>query len=251
MIGIILKRKNVREYDQIISFLSDDGEKKEVLARGVKKITSKNSPFLEPGSLLEIETAEGKETEHLIRVSPLNLFKKIREDILKIFGTNYVLGITAELLSPGEKDVRVFDFLKSWLDFVNEEAAFADILVDSYLIKLATLLGFKPVLEKCVIGEEELKNEVSFFSLSLGGVVCASCKNTLPPTHGIIFSLNTSEQAYFSELINSEWPKISGLELNNKISEIIYQFVKYHTEKIPGQWSNFKNKTALVRAGKS
>ncbi len=251
MVGIILNRKNIREYDQIISFISEQGEKKEVMARGVKKQTSKNSPFLEPSSLLEIETADGKEIEYLIRVAPISLFKNIRKNIFKLFPTGYVLRITDELISVGEKDVSVFELLKSWLCFVDEVENFGDALVDSYLIKLASLLGFRPVLEKCVLGEEDLKNSTGFFSLSLGGMLCPACYNVNSLKNGIIFSLSPHEREYFFRLLNSDWSEISQLNFDKKVSDIIFQFIKYHTEKISGQWINFKNKTALVGAEKN
>ena len=45
MYAIVLMRRDFRENDQIITFYTKDNGKVEVLARGVKKIISKNKIF--------------------------------------------------------------------------------------------------------------------------------------------------------------------------------------------------------------
>ena len=78
MQAIALKRKDFREVDQMISFYTRECGKLELLARGIKKIESKNSPHVEPFSYADIEFAAGKELYHLTKVQPIQSFKNIR-----------------------------------------------------------------------------------------------------------------------------------------------------------------------------
>ena len=77
MKAIVLSRRDFRESDQIISLYTKEKGKLELLARGVKKITSKNSAHLEPFSLVDIDIAYGKEFNHLTKVQPIEYFKNI------------------------------------------------------------------------------------------------------------------------------------------------------------------------------
>ena len=80
---IVLSRRNIREADQIISLYSLEKGKVEVLAKGIKKITSKNSAHLEPFCFSEIEIIPGKELDHLGSTQSLNSFLNIRNNLEK------------------------------------------------------------------------------------------------------------------------------------------------------------------------
>ena len=54
MIAVVLGRRDFHEADQIISCYTKEKGKVELLARGVKKITSKNSAHLEQFSFVDI-----------------------------------------------------------------------------------------------------------------------------------------------------------------------------------------------------
>ena len=74
MLAIVLARHDVREFDQMISLYTRDAGKIEVLAKGIKKITSKNSSNLEVFSVVDVEVAPGKEIDHLTKVQPFKIF---------------------------------------------------------------------------------------------------------------------------------------------------------------------------------
>ena len=61
MLAFVLSRRDFREYDQSISLYTLEKGRLEVLARGVKKILSKNAAHLEPFCLIEAEIIQGKE----------------------------------------------------------------------------------------------------------------------------------------------------------------------------------------------
>ena len=82
MKAIVLSRRDFREYDQIVSVYTKDLGKQDLLARGIKKITSKNSAYLELFSFVDIEIIKGKELDYIGSVQPVNYFKNIRQDRL-------------------------------------------------------------------------------------------------------------------------------------------------------------------------
>ncbi|MBI4427448.1 MAG: DNA repair protein RecO [Candidatus Magasanikbacteria bacterium] len=143
MQAIVLTRRDFRESDQIISCYTKERGKVELMARGVKKIISKNSAHLEPFSLVDIEIAPGKGIDHLTKVQPINYFVNIRQDLQKSLAAGYVVSLLDKILHVGEKDERIFDLLKSWLEFVNLKSSILNLkLLDGFIVKLLNCLGY-------------------------------------------------------------------------------------------------------------
>jgi len=165
MFGIVLCRRNFREADQIIFLYTLEQGKIEVLARGVKKITSKNSAHLEPFSYVDAEIIPGKELQHLGAVQPLEYFPLIRQDLQKSLVAGFVVNLLNKILHEGEKDERVFNLLKSWLVFLNLRSTTCHLqLVDGFIVKLLDFLGFD-ITETKNLGFD-LRNDLVFLKNS-------------------------------------------------------------------------------------
>jgi len=162
MQAIVLSRRDFRESDQIISLYTLDKGKQEVLARGVKKITSKNSAHLEPFSFVDIEIVPGKEIDHLTKVQPINYFSDIRKDLQKSLSASYVVSLTDKLVHSGEYDERIFELLKGWLEVVNGLDNFNLVFVDCYIVILLYCLGFD--ITSSEIRNSELQKKLEFLA---------------------------------------------------------------------------------------
>lgn len=248
MRSIILSRHDFREYDQIISVFAQDYGKQEFLARGVKKITSKNSPYLEPCSWVDLEVIQGQEINHLIRVQPINLFKNIRKDFLKSSMAYYLIRVTEQFLSGHEQDERIYELLLSWLKFldtINQADNRGDVLIYGFFLKLFSILGFKPTLNQCVVAGEKLNNNEIYFSPSLGGVVCGWCRGLAAEKRHVLIPLSYNEKEELQHLLDATWSELKNKSLTVKEQNIIEQLGKYHTEKHFSSWNHFKMNTAL------
>lgn len=143
MESIVLSRRNIREFDQIISVYTKEKGKLELLARGVKKITSKNSAHLELFSFVDIDIAPGKGIDHLTKVQPINYFANIRENLEKSLAAGYIVSLLDKTLHVGEKDERLFVMILNWLDYLNLKlTAYGLWLSDGFIVKLLNCLGY-------------------------------------------------------------------------------------------------------------
>lgn len=142
MYAFVLARRDFRENDQIISLYTEEKGKMEVLARGVKKITSKNSAFLEPFFLVDAEIVLGKEVLRLTKVQPVNSFKNVRADLQKILMAGYAVDLLDKLLQSGEPDKNIFLLIKSFLEFLDKSADIQPIILDAFMVRLFKFLGF-------------------------------------------------------------------------------------------------------------
>ena len=149
MLAIVLARKNWREFDQMASLYTRELGKVEVLAKGIKKITSKNSSNLEILSLAEVEIAQGKEVDHLTKVQSVKIFKNIYSDFDKIFIANYAAKLVDANILAQEKDESVFNLIISFLEFLNSAKQINSLnLATGFIFKLWHCLGFSVEEEK-------------------------------------------------------------------------------------------------------
>jgi len=143
MLAIVLKRRDFRESDQMITLYTREKGKITALARGVKKITGKNSAFLEPFFYVEAEVVPGKDVHHLTKAVGLESYKIIRSNLEKSLAAGRIVSLVDRLVEEGERDLKIFSLLKYWLDFVNEND-FTVVYLYGFLARLFKIIGFEP-----------------------------------------------------------------------------------------------------------
>ena len=227
MLAIVLSRRDWREFDQIITFYSSEQGKVDLIARGIKKSISKNSPTLEVGNIVAVETVGGRDSQYVTSTEPYRMLARARLDlghnILVVSG----LYLVEKLVAGTVADERVFDLLTSWLEFVDVIERPARLLLSGLLLQLLKELGFAPVFEACVLCGAPSKIFRNF-SIESGGVVCAQCASKTKST--------LIDQTMFNSLqllSNGSWDKIQALFLEKttmlKIERIVLQFALFHS----------------------
>ncbi len=227
MLAFSLARSDVREFDQTITFFSETEGKKTCLARGVKKIISKNSAFLEPFSLLEIETVSGKEIDYLTKVYPVFISFAVWKNIRALELIQKSAATVLLLVSDGERDDKLFYFLQQYVLFLDKTEDVHENIWFVFLLKFLVVLGFKPVLTHCVVGERcDLAKEV-FFSCSLGGVVCVEHFKLSKDTPTKITQLDRQQ---LEKMSKSTWEE--KYDVSTNVQQIVARFGQYYTGKI-------------------
>ena len=202
MLSIVLSRRDIREYDQIISLYTLEYGKVEAMARGVKKILSKNAALLEPFCFVEAEVIPGKEIAHIGSVQAQNVFKNIRADLDKSLMAKYAVELLDKIIHPGEPDKKIFALLVSWLEHSDKTEISNLVLLDAFVCKLLFLLGFN--IAQSEKTDREIKKDLEFL------------------THGA-------------------WAQIDNLKLEKgeyeRLHAFVYEFLLYHTERKLGDWA--------------
>ncbi|MEK7681140.1 MAG: DNA repair protein RecO [Patescibacteria group bacterium] len=156
MQAIVLSRHDFKETDQLVSLYTRERGKVKALAKGVKKITSKNSGNLSMIALLEVAIERGKELEHLTKVQPLKVFGNIFLDLEKLTLAAYMLKIIDDFILPNEKDAKVFNLIASLFEFLDSTEKVGVLnLATAFIFKFWHCLGF---------GSEDQKLKVWFES---------------------------------------------------------------------------------------
>ncbi len=264
MYGIVLARRDFRESDQIISILTAEEGKREYVARGVKKIVSKNTAHLEPCSLISFGIAQGKkEFSYLTNVQAVEGFFQIRTSLRKLHIVGYSLDALLTMMRDGEEDTELYHLFLSYIRFLNNAERVRLLLLDGFLIKVFTHFGYAPVIDACVVCEKSYKEIGSEFLLGTtpglpdedearraerslgwyfagGGIVCASCKADKQKIGERVLSCGLKEISTLDFLLRSDWNDVLGYTLDKdeykKIHTLIYEFVLYHSEREWQDW---------------
>jgi len=201
--------------------------KKEALAKGIKKIVSKQSGHLEPFTLVDVEIINGKELDHVTKVSVVNIFKNIRSNLEKSLLVSRLIKLIDKIMVAGEVDKRVFILIQDWLEYIDRAVKINEYLLYSFILKLLGYLGFSPELNICVNCGLTQKKSIGF-DIENGGLCCEDCKKGAI-NDKFIFPLTTGEINCFRVLLNGTWPELTELEKYERVLKLAEKFARYHS----------------------
>jgi len=228
MYCFVLNRSDFKEVDQIVTLYSWEKGKIQALARGIKKITSKNSAFLEPVFLLEADIIPGKELDHLTKAVPLYCYKNILNNLEKLVLVRIVFSWLATLTEAGQRDSKIFLLVKSWLEFLNETQLPTSALAYSFLANLIDCLGFLPNLVQCAFCDDK-KDLISFYPAA-ASVVCKNCFLIKKQAVNDIYPIRSVDLQAIKFLFSKQWTDI--LNHNTEIANrLVFLYAQYHSER--------------------
>ena len=229
MLSFVLSRRDFKESDQAISLFTAEKGKIEAMAKGVKKVTAKNSAFLEPFFLIEAEIVEGKEFFRLTTATPIESFKEIRADWQKSLMSGYAAEVLARLLPNNQSENKIFKLFFSYLKFLTEAKEVNRIFGSVFVWKVFSLQGYLPNLDSCVVCNQE--NNLNFFSSLNGGLLCGDCRDKNLHLQKAIL-LKGKDKENLKMLVQKDWTEIKiDKEDSKKQEQILDDFCAYHSEK--------------------
>lgn len=146
--GIVLKRKNVGEADRIITVFTREYGKLRVIAKGIRRITSRRAPHLEVFSHVALMLHHGKTLDIVTEADLLDGFRELRKD-LSLVNAAYHLSELVDLLLPERQEHRdVYVLLLGEMDSLDKRLR-SDIYesCEVFAVRLLRLLGFLPVAD--------------------------------------------------------------------------------------------------------
>jgi len=230
MDAIVLSRKDYKEFDELVSVYTKNFGKKYFLCRGTKKMVSKNSPSLIPGSFVSLITVEGKELPSILKVHKQHSLTNIFNDFYKLSSLQMLLEIFESLMSEELEDERIFNLLKDFL-FTLEKINKEHILfaMDIFFFRLLEFLGFSLDFDTCSSCGKEFNSDENALYLEKKGVfVCGGCYKKQQEKKAIIFS-------------QDEYKKLPNIDLEvlidrKKFHTFVLSYLRFYSEKNIYDW---------------
>jgi DNA repair protein RecO (recombination protein O) len=121
----------------------------------------------------------GRETRSLYRIDHTDIltsFQAIRDDWEKLRPALYAVDLVDALLADADSQSRVFTLLERLLTSISAgETARIELWLRLFEARLLTLVGYRPLLERCVICHRPATS-TGALSGELGGYVCLVCE---------------------------------------------------------------------------
>ena len=215
---IVLKKTAYKENDCLISLYSKDYGKISCVARGVKKLTSKNARGCQQLMLSDMSLNVKKGLSSLIKATPIEYFRHIHEHIESEIVANYIVEYYYRYVEENDPDEDCFNQLYYSLKALND--GYNPMLV--YLlfnIFILNINGCMMEVDGCVVCGNK---KVVSLSLVDGGFLCdCHYKNQL-------FDVNTLKA--FRHLNKISIEHIDSLHIEDihirELSPLIQTFIK-------------------------
>jgi DNA repair protein RecO (recombination protein O) len=175
--GFILKKTGQAEANLFLIVYTEKFGKIKILARSVRKISSKLKSFIEIFDLSEIEFIQGKNYKTLTDAILITRFKDSRKNLLKLSISFKIVDLLDKLIKGEEKDEKVWLLLKETFEKLNELKD--NLKIESvyyyFFWNLVYLLGYQPELYYCTDCQKKLLAETNYFDSAKTRIICQNC----------------------------------------------------------------------------
>ena len=145
--GIILKRSNFGEADRILTIFTRNHGKVKVIAKGVRRITSRRSPNIELFNLVTLYIHKGRALDILTEAQVENTFSDFRKNLKLVGLSYYICELIDSLCAENQAHPKVYELLFSALTYLNNISHLSDDglrIIERFEKALLAELGFLP-----------------------------------------------------------------------------------------------------------
>jgi DNA repair protein RecO (recombination protein O) len=173
----VLRRRDFRDADRILTVFTPNYGKLEVIAKGIRKTTSRKAGHLELFSHSALLLAQARTWDIVTEAVGVESFPNIRTDLDKISHANYISELIDSFTESGDENQAMWDLLILALQELEQIEAdrHGRMLQHWFEMQLLSLAGFQPQLYECLGCDEELEPVNNYISLVEGGVYCPNC----------------------------------------------------------------------------
>jgi len=230
--AIVLKRFNLGEADRVLTLYTADRGRVSAIVRGSRKPSSRLGGHVELFSVSQLTLREGK-TFDLVTAAALSVpHRGLAEKVERTHAAHFVAEAVLQLTVEAVVIDRLFALVSATLAYLDQAHKPAGILA-GFQVKLLTLLGHQPVIDRCVHCDTQFAaatdRPVVGFDLVHGGLVCSVDAAELG--HGLIPCSTAGQQALarlLGEPMHETQQQLPGFR---EASRIIEQAVLTQTER--------------------
>jgi DNA repair protein RecO (recombination protein O) len=165
--ALILRRKDMGEADRLLTLLTPEFGKMRVVAKGVRKVSSKKSGHVELFCLARLLVARGRDLDIVTQAELIESHAALRDDYFRGSTAHYIAELIEQFAQEGNEEGALFELASNAFQWLCDapNAAWAARYIE---MQLLSLTGFRPQLTRCVRTHEPIAD--------------------LPPTAAIPFS---------------------------------------------------------------
>lgn len=190
--GVILKRRNFEEADRILTIFTLQRGKISVIAKGVRRITSRRAGNVELLNRAVMYLYQGRGMPILTEAQSLETYQKIKSDLTLSTYAYHILELVDKLTAENQENRILYEYLLQVLRRLEKNPR--QILIRAFETKILSNLGF-----------------LSFKDTS---------------------QYNVRSHKLLSQLESLSWNEIEKMKLDEKQAMELERVLRYHLERV-------------------
>ncbi len=171
--AVVLRRSDYGEADRILTLYTPRFGKRRVIAKGVRKTTSRLAGHIELFTRAQMMLAEGRNLHILTQAEIVAPYRALRLDLQRISHAYYVAELLDKLTTDEEGQSPAYALLVETLAAL-DTAPVPELAVRRFELRLLGLVGYRPYLFQCAGCQEELTPGADRWTPA-GGMLCNRC----------------------------------------------------------------------------
>lgn len=175
--GIVLRYANYRDHDRMLTLLSPQHGRLDVLSRGCRRPKSALMPASELFVHGEFVCYQQNDRATLTSCQITDTFYPLRMDPYRLTCASYMAALCAAAVQPDEESSALYALLLKGLYYLSYEPE-ADALetTTAFLLLFADAIGYRPRLSRCAHCRTPLElSGGAPFDIAAGGLCCPQC----------------------------------------------------------------------------
>ena len=226
--AIVLRKMDYRETSQIVTLFTREKGKMAVLAKGARLLMSRFGSSLQPMSYTQVifyhKPTRGLQT--LSESAHVQPFHRISRDLEKISMGWRIVELVYALMEEEQQHPQVFNLLVEVLGRLDEADVHAINLLPYFQMRLATVLGFAPDIDREMV--DHLPDEGGVLTLDTGAILLPDATPRAARR-----AARTALRA-FAILARADLDTVMRMRLDadtrREVNALIEDFLRYHVE---------------------
>jgi len=226
--AVVLRRRDHGDADRILTVLTPNYGKLELIAKGTRKTTSRKAGHLELFVHTSLLVAKARTWDIITEAVSVDSFPALRSDLDKIGQAGYLAELVDSFTETDDENQAIWDLLILALHELNNQemnSTAAQLLPHWFQLNILALAGFQPQLFECLGCDAELEPVTNFFSLVEGGTFCPLCaagRRDVEP-------LDTDVLKVMRFLQTRPWPAVRSVYVRphilQRVDNLLYRYL--------------------------
>jgi DNA repair protein RecO (recombination protein O) len=224
--AVILSRRDYGEADRILTVFTPALGKQELLAKGIRKTTSRKAGHLELFTHSTLLVAKARTWDIVTEAASVESFRALRTNLDAIGYASFISELIDCFTESDDDNQPLWDLfllaLRVLDDYgqqtLNQQPQIEpQLLLHWFQLQLLALTGFQPQFFYCLACQEALTPVTNYLSLEDGGVYCPRCG----ATQDGVETLDADVLKILRHLQRTSWPELQSVRIRLPIQQTI------------------------------
>ena len=229
--AIVLRSRHLGETSKILTLFTERFGKLGVVAKGARRPKSRFGASLDlfTHSSVVLFLKENRDLGLVTESTLVEGFYGLREDVRRLGQASAVVELVDRMVLRDEPSPELFDLLRGGFRALEKQAR-STLLLSALMLKIVSLLGFRPQLHTCSRCSRPVDGQLKGFNVSRGGVICRRCASV----ESAYAAISPKLLEILQHLLSDEFAAIGRLDPGRgderRVSALVQDFVAHCAE---------------------